>query len=135
MTSEFTRNTAILAVFAWRPSGRWCEPGIVPGSQAVQLGIVPGSQTVQLGIVPGSQTVQLGIVPGSQAVQLGIVPGSQPVHPGTFDTMPRTEVRGHRGVGRSRVPIAREMVCKPGVPRRLPGASCFTARRGVVSTG
>ncbi len=40
----------------------------------------------------------------------------------TFDKKPRTEVRGHRFVGRSRNCMARWMACKPGVPRLPPGA-------------
>jgi hypothetical protein len=49
MTSDDTRNTAIVAIFAWPTSVGWREPGIVPGSQTASRGILPGSQTVHSG--------------------------------------------------------------------------------------
>ena len=38
------------------------------------------------------------------------------------DKKPRAEARGHRAFGRSRICMARGMVCAPGVPRLPPGA-------------
>jgi len=40
------------------------------------------------------------------------------------DKKPRTEVRGRRAVGRSRICVARGTVFSSGVPRLPPGASC-----------
>jgi len=41
MTSDYTARLGILPTLPWPTSVGWREPGIVPGSQAVQWRIVP----------------------------------------------------------------------------------------------